>query len=843
MSAQQRANLIIGFGSFGLNVLHNLINALAPRGVLQWETQPGIGQARKLSNISFLHLINSEENQNNQANRADQNGMMRDLYQQIETVNSNNEALAASKAKDAVNRMLKSSNFDINPDQTIGLDVFIIAQPKSKEYIGILDQNLRYIMKELDNVIPLQRGAGSRAIQYLEILDFDEYWSSSKTATDLRETLVSSMTTWERRRERNLTRISRCFLSDSYSSSYREEHTRIEEIVLFIEIVLFENVRSKELQNLFQTPNLSESLVATFGVRSLERGVAKMRQSAAAKFAHEWLEHLFNHKNEDNLITNSKTYQLLSNLDYFDNKNPSSLLSTEEFDQLIDEEIKQIRENLLNIKFENHYGEDWPQAVIDEYRTLKDNLDQKISNLSQHKMLQARNEALTDLDSKLNAAIDDDLNDDNNPLTNKSMIDLVNKAVENLKDKPVPESNPNILSLFQKRLKSIYKLYRKTSSNLIDLTGLRIWWPLYSFLLAIFVSPILHLFIAKQYNTLPQQWQTDPLITWLNQINHEFIWSLPLSIIFWLLFGGYIQRLFKLRLDQFYLEDWHPIQGRAASAIKEFTAESGQLRIQLISEKERQLNELRAIMRAELSHEVGKKLKKLQERHREAMWLKHQLHSFTHSHELDQKANINGSRRSNGINGSNGSNGFNSRDHQNKLAGNSSTGVRSTLSNLEEAKEIENQFQHQMDFYVQMHRDLKPLHCWNQDYPEDFVKPLEFVNRLADTCKDPLDIEREQLVHLRDTQQKGPLESQWFNGLKNFIQKNSNQFLAFRVGANAPAPKKYALFPRQWAVAEITNALEKIDIDKTNQFSQENTEFAYLLTVQTGIDKSTLKKS
>ncbi|MEE8523278.1 MAG: hypothetical protein V3T72_05045, partial [Thermoanaerobaculia bacterium] len=298
-----RPALLIGYGAFGLDVLRRLLASTAPRGVLRWQGAAGGASAgdRYLSDLALLWVPDRLDLEGQKVDDVDRREgasveMMRDLYRQIHELEelSTPEADLAAAMEAAAEKLLSASDRAARDQVSpLGLDVVVLARPTHPEVVGILDRMVAAGMQRLANNSNLVRAVqGAEALNFVEILDFENYWDRSADGRRIREAVASSVERWQRSRSRRQPAFGRFYLVDGRTrDGIREVRHRLDEISLFLELLLFEGQRG-HLQHLYQSAGPRESPVATFGIRLMERSAGLLSRLAAAHFGIGWLDYL-----------------------------------------------------------------------------------------------------------------------------------------------------------------------------------------------------------------------------------------------------------------------------------------------------------------------------------------------------------------------------------------------------------------------------------------------------------------------------------------------------------------------------------------------------------------------
>jgi len=304
-----KPTIVIGHGAFGLAVLRRFLRKTAPRGSL---IPAGLAAAdddvRRLRDIALLWMPEPSvsvsassaaelQSADDPYGRAD---FLRDLYRQIDTVPNMPgaaETVLCDKVADAA-RFLRSPELVEARAGLDGLDVIVVAQARKAADITALDSLNRALLSRLmQNYREWCEGQrAARKLHCIAIYDFDNYRGGSDDDRRLRRAVQASMEGWQRALEHpgRVPRpiLDRCYLLDGRAGeAHRGPHLRLDELVLFLELLLFEGLRA-EKQELYQQRSLGEPITATFGIRLLEESTMVLSRNAAATFGQRWLDTL-----------------------------------------------------------------------------------------------------------------------------------------------------------------------------------------------------------------------------------------------------------------------------------------------------------------------------------------------------------------------------------------------------------------------------------------------------------------------------------------------------------------------------------------------------------------------
>lgn len=186
-TTKHRATLLIGYGRFGLETLRQFLVSTATRGVLAWEAPAHGRSERQLRDMRLLWLRDPFEEGESGSEGAGFYGsraeLMRDLHQQIESLpESEHELKETVKAKaETLLNAAKRANRDQN--LPLGLDVIVLAHSHDRRTLGRLRPLLKDCVIDLlyQSITQLHREVGADALNFVQILDFANYWERSES--------------------------------------------------------------------------------------------------------------------------------------------------------------------------------------------------------------------------------------------------------------------------------------------------------------------------------------------------------------------------------------------------------------------------------------------------------------------------------------------------------------------------------------------------------------------------------------------------------------------------------------------------------------------------------------
>jgi hypothetical protein len=641
-----RPTLLIAFGGFGLDALRRLLHQCAMRGALRWkESQTGGVAAgrRQLQGMAMLAFPDPGERSHQPAAQAAAEApeLLTDLYRQIDEISvaaSAGEGAVAALVRRAADGLLAQGALDSG--EPVGLDLLALARADSPETIAHLDILLQGCLESLADSSSFKTAVhGAENLHCILILDCDDYWRSLgtaqeiATARDLRSALRNSMLGWERRRTRRLVALDRCYLVDGRTAAgHRPPQVRLDELVLFLELLLLEDLRAHR-QTLYQQRSLAQPVAATFGVRLLEDSGTVLSRQAAATFGRRWLDALIG---DAQPCPDRDARRLAETL---------APLSPETIDRLIDESGLERRfesgvEALVAALTEvpDRQSQDWPERVRAVYDHERLALEQTLDRAGRALVEAIGGSLLYDLDRRVVQAVDADLHDERAPASLRSVrerIDWARAALDRGQDCPAPDGPGPVDPLH--RLAPLHRRYREQLDAWLAGQGraLQWLWPLVALLLALGLAPLTGRVLAGLGPpTARPGWALGawlPDWTWdgagrmvlaLQSVDRPIVWTLVWLPILWGAGALLIQPRIVARIQRAQRFYTSAQRGRFCDRLRELAQP---LRVSL-------LQRVRRKVRSSLVDELQKTLTRIGDRlalrAREMDWLRRQLDEY-----------------------------------------------------------------------------------------------------------------------------------------------------------------------------------------------------------------------
>lgn len=816
----QRATILVGYGELGRDVLRRLLASTALRGVLVWEESHGGADAaeRTLRDLALLWVrdrVGSEapEPEDEGTHGESSFEMMRDLYRQIQEVpeaasleSDFAEALSAAAEK-LLSASVRAARRGVLP---LGLDVVVIARPTGPEVIGSLDRMLARGMERLANNANLERAVqGSEALSFIEILDFENYWDRSDRGRRVREALHNSVEQWWKRRIDGKPAFSRFYLVDGRTADgIRDAPYRMDEIGLFLELLLFEGQRAGGLQKLYQSQGAIESPLGTFGVRLMERSAGLLSRLAAACFGVGWLAYLA----QDGARAGGRPAEHLRvRLAPYQPEELDRLLGRDELRALVDAELAALEAELVAIPFELA---DWPERVRASHEKALRRLEARLSERVRIRMAEIGRDRLAGLAEDLHAGIEEDLHDSRDPVPLGTVLAEVERTLDDLEGtEDASPPGPSADALFA-RVASVHAGYLRFAWDRVSPERLRRLWPALGVALSAVLTPLagelladvpkpssLQLFQTRAWELL--QWIAKPPVV-----------GTLLFLAAWGLGAWLLQRSVAARIDRARRFFSDPQRGRFVERLRQGLEPGGALRSPVDQALDRMVRDMSISVRGEVRRELTRTASVLRERRRELLWLREQLRELLRLH------------------------GLSAEDRQGDLdhALRNGTGIRHALERAEDFEGMLRGNPANVERFRSTQGAQSPFLGWDRQYSRAFLHPIAFLDGLSRIYKDPF----QQELALPGT---GPEQQRRADELLEFLRRQGSFDLAFQWKAQAGVSpdRRFCLLPAIWRqLPGILPALSDLRVSEEAILPGSDVARAYLLRVQTGVEPKCL---
>jgi hypothetical protein len=795
----QRPTLLIGYGRFGREVLSRFLDSTASRGLLAWEAPKEPGKSRRLRDLSLLWLRDPNEPAgpgDGVAEGGHSAELMRDLDQQIVAVVA--EDLGREMEKGA-RSMLDAANRARQDKSPLGLDAIVLAQPRETRSFGNLLPSLENGIDHLYNVFPqLRREVGADALNFLQILDFENYWAHSPMGKAVREQLKSYVGSWQRRRSDGRPGFARIYLVDGETSNgTRKDSLRINEICLFLEFLLFEGQRdTADMQKIYQASSNDEPLIATFGIRLQERSTGLLKRLAAAWFGVGWLEYLANGIGQD-----ANLRPLVQLLDTYQGPELEDTLRDDDLPVLAQESWAALAAELEPLP---KASQDWAQQVCACYeRGIRQIEHGLVCQVQAHIQQTLEGGSLEQLSANVCEAIEATLHNERRPATLAAVRRELEKAIAAI-DPPLAEdaassplaSGSAMLHAVQGR----HSAFQWFCSQRLKVADMDKWWPFFTVAMGLGLSPLLSGWMA----TLGAATSGSPPSgqPWLPTLSAFAVGGLTA----WVLRLGVKRNV--LRASRFWTD---PERGRLTESLRALMEASDYAQNALV--KRLQCDAILNI-RGEMTRELRKTLKRLDARRHEIDWLRSQLCEFLALHGLNPAR---------------------SNEHWNPTSS-QDYGIRHAMESFEDFKRILNTNPPQEPRFQSMQAEKKPFKQWQERYSPAFLYPLRFIDELSEEFKDPVEQELAQFASPElDTRTKE---------LRDFLDRHSSDFgtaFLWKAREGVPMDTVYCLLPAQWRqVQRIRDTLTGQAISEQNRLEGMDPNRVYLLRLKLGVQTACL---
>jgi hypothetical protein len=811
-----RATILVGYGRFGEKILRRLLKSAAPRGVLAWEEPRGGGapSERHLQDLALLVVPDPSETasrivDDESINEGSALEMMRDLYRQIEEVRGDRAAddFADALANAAATLLSASGRAGRREGLPLGLDVIAIAHPTTLEVVGTLDHLLVRGMERLANNANLTREVqGAEALNFLAILDFENYWDVSERGRGVRRAVHAWIEQWQKRRQSGKPSFGRFYLVDGRTNDgIREPAHRMDEITLFIELLLFEGQRAGELQRLYQPMGRTESPVATIGIRLMERSAALLSHLAAARFGIGWLDYLAGTATVRDADGPSQLQQLLESY------RPAvldELLDTTVLRNAVDADLASLEEDLTTLSPELP---DWPQRVRQSYQETARHLENRLAQTAHSLMAGITGKRLVRLGEELRSGVDAGLHHPANPIPLGGVIAELEQSLRDLEMVPdVAPPSPGEAETALRRIEDLHADYQRFNLERVQVEGLRRWWPLFAVALAAGLTPIVHDLLSEIPKPDPMHFLLDRAFAALQWTNNPLAIGLAIVFAAWAIGAWGLQHSIAGRVRRarrFYVD---PERGRLVGSVRGGLAPGGPLRAPLDAQITRVVREMALSVRGEVTRELGRVLDHLRERRREILWLRDQLRGFLRMHAITGE----GLKRDMG-----------------RLA-QDDTGIRYAVERGEDFDAMLRGNPPVLERFRSTQANDAPFAGWDERYCRAFLAPLEFLERLSRIYQDPF---QQELARPRN----GPEQTRLAEELRRFIERHGSFSLAFNFKAQegVPPDRRYCLLPSLWRLLPgVPAALQDHRMGEDSVMTGSDRGRAYLLRLQTGVE-------
>ncbi|MCP4700578.1 MAG: hypothetical protein GY862_27555 [Gammaproteobacteria bacterium] len=820
----RRPTLLVGYGAFGMDVLRRLLSNTVLRGILSWkDTRSKISSSeRHIQDLAFLWIRDrfSQDGQYMEEELAHEGGsleMMRDLYRQIHEVEqkkSPEQDLAEAMVKAAENLLSASARTVSNDALPLGLDVVVIIHPSGPEVVGHLDRMLIAAIDKLANNANLQRAVqGASPLNFIQILDFENYWDNSGNGPKLRQTVYNSVKSWQKRREQEKRAFERFYFVDGRTRyAMRDKRHRVEEISLFLEFLLFEGQRVGPFQSLYQSHGAHESPIAGFGIRLVERNSGLFSRLAAASFGIAWLDYLAGNEVSG---FNTEPRALREKLAPYRLPALEEELGRLELHALLEERFRSLEQQFMESLDVDE--REWPQYVRVNYEQTVRQLETDLTAQVHARLKDITEKRLMKLSGELRAGIQTDLHESREPTPLGRITQEIDSALSELDTSQIDPGNTispvNETEKVLKSVEGLHSRYLSFKEQRLNPEGFKQWWICFSLILASGLTPV----IVELLDGVPPPDKTQQLLTmgyeWLLLANNPVAVSLLLFSALWALGFFIFHKRIQVRVER-TREFWIGVKkGRFTDYIRGALQSGGILRRPSEEFLENTLSDMALSVRTEVRRELGRVVAYLHNRRQEIMWLREQLREFLKMHR--QTAAVQNEGR---------------HDQED-------TDVRHAVERIEDFEARLQGNPPTPDRFRATQAELKPFTGWDSRYSETFLYPIKFIETLSSVYADPF---AEELTRPGTGIEQDALASEFVRFLK---EKGPSFCLSFlwKAGEGVQPEQKYCLLPDAWrSLPGVQPGLSDMGVSGTNMFKSEDDSRAYMLRIQTGVDPERL---
>jgi hypothetical protein len=797
--------ILIGYGAYGLRVLQSFLASAAARGALVWDQQASVGalNERRLYALSLLWVPDTFPFPEQQvpADLLGNSGyeLMDDLYSQVQEVTGSADEIKfklAEMADEEKKRLLDAKRR--KEANVAGLDVIVIAQPTREEIVGALRDLIEPVMVRLGadpSFNTVQEGAGDTLLNFIEMLDFDEYWSPRMEP--VRYALQLALREHDEGFSAGRPTVGRVYLFDGTTAGghHRSAEERLEEVVLFLELLLLEGLRdSTDTRSLYRRERMSISPVGTVGVRVVERSSGLLRRLAAAAFARGWLAHIGSPGKAQN--TRSPFAGLV---DPFRGDQLAGTIGEGALLTATSRETARVTDALLAISPEET---DWGVRLQKEAEKQTEAAILRLSRQSGTQSAQLAHGILKDFRENLDRTITAAMQDGAQQLTLGSVIDELGQ-LENEFGKAVMESEPDATpepandKVFDDaaRMQREYNMYRARQVQTAQLATR--WWPRAAILFAVALTPMILRGVADMG-------YEDACPIWAQVL----LCALLLGGVFWLFGSRMIQPQLERaarRAREFYTDKE---RGRLAERVRR-AAGSPSVGGRIESHARLLVFGLKQYVWGAVAGELQRARAMLTRRQEEVKWLQDQVNEFLISYQVDAN-----------------------REVPVFEAGRNTGNVRYSLETDEDLASVAQSVPRKADRFRELVASNRLFESWPQPYCDTFLHPVPFLDRLSERFQDRLELDEaesrrraQKIAHFLENQAHVPVGFHWL------------------AASGLPIPEKGSLFPVIW------NSLPGVHLALTTAgfgrrvVETPNTERLYLFESLLGVPNELLVRS
>lgn len=839
--SDRRPTLVVGIGQLGRQALERLLVSADTQGALRWRHDAEGTGAQRLQNLALVHVPDriGAEALDSAPPALETSALLGDLYRHIEPIGDREDLeqtfrnVVVEQAEFLLSASGRAHRNGGEGALPIGLDLIIVAHPGTSQAIGQVDRLLGIALDALSNNANLMRDvAAAQALHALEILDFTNYWDRAPDQHQLRRAVADSLAGWQARRARGLPSCGRAFLVDGRTDDgIRDLRHRIDEIALFLELLLFEGLRG-ERQDLWQPPPASSPL-GTFGVRVLERGSGLLRRLAAARFATAWLAHLAADEEAgeetgktatqaphgqpadrrsssgqppesqppDGAIPDGRPSAAGTLAACLEGYRPAALDRQAVVDPValrLDQDLRSLERQLFD-----HLVKTGDLAATDDlYAEQSKAITGRLAAVL---MAQAEHirPAGGRIDMTLRHAIDRALSDSHDPMPLGRLIAILTRFSAQLQETPQPATEARAqepdgsasVAAARHGLAATVAAYQALKRRRAGLAGLRRWgWASWAAVLATGATQPVSTFIAA----LPAPDESDGLLArgyaGLLALNRPPFLSLLLFAGLGLLAGGLLQRSIARRQARAERQYVDPQRGRLIDRLRAALAPTGGLGAPFHQQLALGAEDLRRSQRNAVHRRLEALIERLENRRREILWLRDEVSAFADLHASGQS----------------------------QLT---ATGIRLQVERGLDAERLLARNPPNPGRFRSAQAALQLFRGWHSPDLDTFLSPLTFLDRLGHLYDEATLEAHDQPVRIVED-------------LRAFASETRGFGLAFAWKAQdgLPADRRTCLLPAAWRnLVATSDPLAELDGDD-DHVAVASDNRAYVLRLQLGVD-------
>ncbi len=810
-------SIVIGYGSFGREVLRRLLVSSAGRGVLDWEEAEG-GQDPALRRLRGLGLVwvpdlpgLGSASQESESLGSGVFGVLDDLYRQVEDLAPGprmGEALTEVLDAQARSLLRASSRAARDEDAPLMLNVILVAQPGRPEVVGALNDLISGGMERLSSYPNLQRPLeGGDLLNFIQLLDFDHFWAEGTPACNLRRAVRLAVTGWQKRSQQGRPGFGRIYLADSYTGEgVRDARHRLDELVLFLELLLFET-RQAGMEILYRRQRDLLSPLAGFGVRAVEQNTELFSRLAAARFAQAWLQYLAEEQPQD--TPSAGLSRLRDLLAPYRSQALADLLAEEDLRRQVDSRFEALGRELIEIPLDLP---DWSSQLRRRCREGIEKIEEELFQQSGARLLEIRQSTLGPFPEKLAQAVSDALQHASEPATLAQVIAELEQAAQQVQPSQPPPMPPppQQEDPVWEELEAHQARYRSFKSTQVQPQLHRRRWPaLISMLLAASLTPVMAQAIAGWKDS--GNYMLEAVYGWLSP---PFV-MLPLLMVLGFMVAFFaVPPLLQRRTQRgvrFYTDSE---RGRGVALIRRLLAPGSALRAPLDALLERRVYDFSYSVRGFVASEVERALQRLRERRREMLWLRGQLSEYLRVQFGEAAAG--------------------------KPGQDGSAEMGPVVWQLQSPAELERILEYnppRRQRFRSTQSQVLLFEDWQQRFSRSFLYPLQFLDG-------PLSKIYRQRSRQEQQESQGYEEGQQRRGrLASSIERQCRFDVGFHwpAGGKVPEENRYALLPSEWARhGEVEDALSGYAFRR--RLESAGQDRAYLVRVQLAVPPDQLAR-